>query len=476
MNNKVGIVKYENVEVNQIQRISKEILIFRYFITEKLLVQLEFQDPTQILSLTASIYIAIYSKTDPPIYIILPQLLGTSYTPSATDFTFTSSFLTPQMELLTPTPSLIPNPQFSIPSVKYSRAVMGGTFDHIHPGHMLFLTIAASITDFLAIGVTSSALLSQKSGKEYIQSYKTRSFKLREFLNTIKNSLVLDIFEISDPISKAGFEDYDAIILTTEVEKAFEVVNETRKKNNLKPLEKFLVNLAEIENGKISSTDSRYALERKSKGHFVSVKGKWEGLCGKVGVSEECCDKWWDFISNQYSRECRYYHTLNHIQKLYDNVLGQNESIELAIFFHDLVYIPMKIPEFATNEEQSANYFLEFLNETGLSVFEEVFKIILATIKHTPLTGTLNELEFLDLDLSILLSNDEEYIEYAENVRREYSWYTDEEFKKGRKAVMEAFLNRENLFFTPRFRQVERKARENISNEILTRLENKPNL
>lgn len=476
MNNKVGVVFYERVEISHIPKIIKELSIFRYFITEKLIVQLEFMDYSDSLSIAASIYISTYSETDPPIYILLPQLLGTYYTPNQSDFTFTTSFITSQMELLTPSFTQHPNTHYPIPTQKYSRAVMGGTFDHIHPGHFWFLTVAASVTDFLAIGVTSSTLLSQKAGKEYIQSFRIRSETLRDFLSTIKKNLVLDIFEIFDPISKAGYEEYEAIILTTEVEKAFEVVNEMRVKNNLKEVEKFVVNLAEIENGKISSTDCRKVLEIKSNKHFVHVKGLWGNLCGRLGVSLEIGEKWWEFISMQYSRRCRYYHTLNHIKNLYSNLQGENDLLELCIFFHDLIYIPMKIPEFPTNEEQSANYFQEFINETGLRAFQEVFQIILATIKHMPLTGNQNELEFLDLDLSILVSDEAEYMEYAANVRKEYCWYSDEEFKKGRKAVMEGFLKRESLFFTPRYKQIENKARENISYEISMKLQENPNI
>lgn len=476
MNNKVGVVFYENVESSQLQRIVKELCIFRYFVTEKLIVQLEFTNHSDSLSIAANIYISTYSETDPPIFILLPQLLNTSYVPNPSDYIFTPSFITTQMQLLTPNQTQHPYTHYPLPTQKYSRAVMGGTFDHIHPGHFWFLTIAASVTDFLAIGVTSSSLLTQKAGKEYIQTFKTRSETLRDFLSTIKKSLVLDIFEIFDPISKAGYEEYDAIILTTEVEKAFEAVNELRVKNNLKKVEKFVVNLAEIENGKISSTDCRRVLEVKSKKHFVEVKGLWGNLCGRLGVSLDSAEKWWEFISMQYSRGPRYYHTLNHIQNLYNNLQGENNLLELCIFFHDLIYIPMKIPEFPTNEEQSANYFQEFVNETGLTAYQEVYQIILATIKHMPLTGSQNELEFLDLDLSILVSDEAEYVEYAANVRREYSWYSEEEFSKGRKAVMEGFLKRESLFFTPRFKQIENKARENILNEISTKLQEKPNI
>ena len=78
--------------------------------------------------------------------------------------------------------------------------------------------------------------------------------------------------------------------------------------------------------------------------------------------------------------------------------------MELAIFFHDLVYIPMKHPDLLTNEEMSAFYFQEFLIETRLTGFENVKEYILATIKHVPRLNSPEELEFLDIDLSILAS------------------------------------------------------------------------
>lgn len=133
----------------------------------------------------------------------------------------------------------------------------------------------------------------------------------------------------------------------------------------------------------------------------------------------------------------------------------------------------------------------------GSSVYESVKYLILCTIKHVlqpilpsgseyagdndiitlfrelPTTSRavvenmhLTEL-FLDLDLSILGATEEEYDAYARQIREEYSHYPWEAYSKGRRAVMEGFLKRERLYFTPHFHnKLEAAARNNIQREI----------
>jgi phosphopantetheine adenylyltransferase/predicted metal-dependent HD superfamily phosphohydrolase len=504
MENRQGFAIYENVESGEIEEVIREILIFRYFITEKIIVQVTFAQPETILDLFSHIYISTYSETDPPVYLVLPQLLGSSFAPDGSFILFNRAFITNDMLRIIPPASeaslklaKVNNYQEKKTTAenhlkkynkKYSRAVMGGTFDHMHAGHFIFLTIAASVTDFLAIGLTEATLLVSKSGKEFIQPWQIRKEKVENFLSIIKPSLKVDLFPILDPISKAGTEAYDAIILTTEVEKAFDLVNEKRQQNNLPPLEMVLVDLAVLDQGKISSTDVRKVLDSKSEGAFVWVKERWEDLCFRIGVEREVMERWWDFLSCQYSRKCRFYHTLKHVESILKYLEGPNEVIELSAFFHDLVYIPFKVKEFLSNEISSVRYFQQFVREARIDCplkerqimnridHQLVCVIIESTIRHLPLTDNQLCKYFLDLDLSILASPTEIYEKYCESIRNEYIHISELDFKSGRKSILESFLNRENLFFSDTFQFLDPKGRSNLFHEISSKLSTSPSL
>lgn len=59
------------------------------------------------------------------------------------------------------------------------------------------------------------------------------------------------------------------------------------------------------------------------------------------------------------------------------------------------------------------------------------------------------------------------YLQYAENIRKEYSIYPDALYQPGRRQVLQHFLAQEHIFKTPVFRErYEKQARENISKEL----------
>ena len=350
---------------------------------------------------------------------------------------------------------------------------MGGTFDHLHPGHLIFLSFAAASTKSLGIGIADPSILSHKSNRIFIQPWEIRVKKVKEFLGVLKKELELDIFPLFDPVCKAGYGDFEVVILTTENEKTDEQINAVRASNSLPSLEKVVMELIDIDHSKISSTNVRNSLLQKTDNCYEIVKEHWENLCERLGVDKNSVEKWWDLIVNQYSRTCRYYHTIRHIEKCYRVLRNPSISIELAIFFHDLVYIPMSHPQILSNEAISAQYFLDFLNETGINRdLEVVAEYILATIHHIPKSDSPEELEFLDIDMSILAADWEEYLEYTKNVRKEYYWYTQDEFCGGRERILTGFLKRADIYYSPHFKHLEEKARENIEREIREVLKN----
>lgn len=189
----------------------------------------------------------------------------------------------------------------------------------------------------------------------------------------------------------------------------------------------------------------------------------------------------WERIHKAYTGPKRHYHNLSHLQQMftelghYPEPIAQPEALDIAIFYHDLVYNPLR----KDNEAASAR-----LAATALQAIEpaqpeqyknttlpipKITRWITATKDHRiPAGHTDPDLAvLLDIDLCILGSSEAEYATYAANVRREYSIYPDLLYYPARKKAMRTFLERDNIYRTAFFRaKYEAQARKNIRNEI----------
>lgn len=194
-------------------------------------------------------------------------------------------------------------------------------------------------------------------------------------------------------------------------------------------------------------------------------------LMKQLGMDENVAMPLVTDLVEHYDEPQRFYHNLGHIDALLQHFepiqpqLNEPLAIELAIFYHDVIYDPKR----SDNELQSANFFEKqltpYLPETLLN---KVRGLILATQRHT-----FNDLEnsdmayFLDMDLAILGSPPTVYQAYAVAIRHEYHHIADKEYKQGRANVLTHFLQRPRLFFSDSFYvRFECQARINLAWEL----------
>ncbi|PJZ46641.1 HD domain-containing protein [Leptospira brenneri] len=195
-------------------------------------------------------------------------------------------------------------------------------------------------------------------------------------------------------------------------------------------------------------------------------------LEGYQGITQPKKDSLWEEVKNRYTESHRSYHNLNHLYQMlkeYDLVFPKWKDPEVALFalfYHDLIYdVTSK-----TNEEESAKIAEKRLSELAITQNRIGICVghILATKSHRLGENCHPDTSyFLDIDISILGSEESKYIEYAKNIRKEYSIYSDEDYKKGRTQVLNHFIENVRLFHTDSFfDRYEMQSRHNIKNEI----------
>ncbi len=136
----------------------------------------------------------------------------------------------------------------------------------------------------------------------------------------------------------------------------------------------------------------------------------------------------------------------------------------LALWFHDAIYDPHR----SDNEEQSAQLCRSALQHAGASseLTEEVANLVLAT-KHNIEPSSRLAQWLVDIDLAILAATSVRFDEYESQVRQEYEWVTDADFRIGRSRILRMFLDRQSLFATDYFRsRCEADARRNLHRSL----------
>ena len=199
---------------------------------------------------------------------------------------------------------------------RHRSVAVGGTFDHLHAGHKLLLTMTALVLDSeaipgacLTIGITGDELLKNKSFKEELEDFPERQLAVQDFVlailglvslshvldstrriegapphgrevhTTFKSGLTIKYVEIFDPCGPTiTDETITALILSAETRSGGRVVNDKREEKGWSALEIFEVDVIDAGEangdsrnqpndkfqGKISSTDIRRRIREKS--------------------------------------------------------------------------------------------------------------------------------------------------------------------------------------------------------------------
>jgi len=199
------------------------------------------------------------------------------------------------------------------------------------------------------------------------------------------------------------------------------------------------------------------------------LRESWLQLVQQVQGRLDVAARQYDIMAAVYSGSYRYYHNLEHVGyclRLLTEVeqpLLYRDAMELAIWFHDLVYLP----GFPYNEELSSAVAHSFILElTGNHLLAEKARELIMVTKHDRALTAADSLEaqyMADIDLAVLGESFERYAYYERAIRQEYGYLSDEQYCYGRRQVLTGLLNRPYIYATLKFRQkFEAAARRNI--------------
>jgi len=192
---------------------------------------------------------------------------------------------------------------------------------------------------------------------------------------------------------------------------------------------------------------------------------KWHGLLQTWAVDPTLAQQAFEEIVTHYAGPGRFYHTFEHVQNMLETLEslgspGRNlNAVKLAAWLHDVIYDS----RVSDNEERSAEYADRLCQKLSIPDARVVVSLILKTKTHD--AGDDPDAKVLiDADLAVLGANEPLYRTYAQQIRHEYAWVPEPEYRTGRRRVLERFRARPKIYHL--LVHLEVPARRNIDAEI----------
>jgi predicted metal-dependent HD superfamily phosphohydrolase len=196
----------------------------------------------------------------------------------------------------------------------------------------------------------------------------------------------------------------------------------------------------------------------------------WLRTAARVGARDDVAGSGANLLS-RYADAGRHYHDLTHLDEVLRHIDELAEFsrvpdiVRLAAWFHDAVYDPLA----DDNEENSARLAEHVLTTLRVEddVVADVARLVRLTADHAATDDDPDAAVLCDADLAILAADESRYADYVAGVRAEYAHVPDDDFARGRAAVLRQLMEKPSLFRTPSARASwEATARANVTAEL----------
>ncbi|UVJ39095.1 DUF4031 domain-containing protein [Arthrobacter sp. CJ23] len=215
---------------------------------------------------------------------------------------------------------------------------------------------------------------------------------------------------------------------------------------------------------KLIASGLRIPARGRSKSLTVPLMARWnQTFPGHKALGRELLERW--------GEDGRSYHSRTHLLAVLEALDLLTEPalparrVTLAAWFHDAVYEGVA----GQDEEDSARLAEEKLSAAGLPAEDvaEVARLVRLTAKHNPEPHDAAGALLCDADLSVLGGEPDEYARYLAAVRQDYAHVSDDDFAKGRAAVVRHLLALDPLFHGERAKELWLDAaRRNLAAEL----------
>ena len=142
--------------------------------------------------------------------------------------------------------------------MRFKAVATGGTFDHIHRGHISLLARSFEVGDKVVIGITSDQF-AMREGKSLDQPYAERVRRLSEIIGSHFPGREYLIARLDDYFGPGiASKDVEAIVVSRETASRVPLANSIRAERGFPPLEVIIVDFVLADDSRpISSTRIR---------------------------------------------------------------------------------------------------------------------------------------------------------------------------------------------------------------------------
>ncbi|KAH9945877.1 Nucleotidylyl transferase [Epithele typhae] len=151
---------------------------------------------------------------------------------------------------------------------------LGGTFDHLHAGHKILLSMGAWLArDKLIVGVTGTshdALLAGKQHRAVLEPLAVRAARTRAFCTLFKPALAYDVVPIVDVYGPTGWDpNVQGLVVSKETLPGAASIDERRAALALPPLRTFVIDVISATEASVDAEDAAVLKTAKMSSTYI---------------------------------------------------------------------------------------------------------------------------------------------------------------------------------------------------------------